>query len=90
MLGISYICIMKTIELQDSGLSLSELVREIEGTGEIVLVLRNGKAVARLEATPSVSEARRRKAFEELLESMRNPGSSAGCPPLTREQLHER
>jgi antitoxin (DNA-binding transcriptional repressor) of toxin-antitoxin stability system len=92
MLGISYICAMKTIELQDSGLSLSDLVREIEGTGEAVLVLRNGKAVARLEATRSVTEAERQKAFEELMESIRsNPGAPSDPDVvLTRDQLHER
>lgn len=57
-----------------------------------MLVLRDGKAVVRLMPTGSVTEAQRQKAFEELMESIRNNPGSPSDPNivLTRDQLHER
>jgi antitoxin (DNA-binding transcriptional repressor) of toxin-antitoxin stability system len=85
---------MKTLNLRDANQQFSKLVREIEATGEGVLVLRDGKpAICMLPA----EEKRRRptiarlRAIERLTESLKNPGQSApDAPHLTRDQLHER
>jgi prevent-host-death family protein len=85
---------MKTLNLRDANQQFSKLVREIEATGEGVLVLRDGKPAIRMlpaEDKPRRLSAERRKAMERLIESMKNPGRSApDAPHLTRDQLHER
>jgi prevent-host-death family protein len=88
---------MKTLNLRDANQQFSKLVREIEATGEGVLVLRDGKPAIRMVPAEDRSgrrrfSAERQKAIEELLESARNnPGrSDPSIPPLTRDQMHER
>jgi prevent-host-death family protein len=88
---------MKTLNLRDANQQFSKLVREIEATGETVLVLRDGKPAIRMtpaedQASRPRLSAERQKAIEELLESARNnPGrSDPALPPLTRDQMHER
>ncbi len=85
---------MKTLDLHDADQKFSNLVREIEETGEGVLVLRDGKPAIRMlpaEQNPRRSGGERQRAIEELIESMKNPGRSApDAPHLTRDQLHER
>jgi len=85
---------MKTLNLRDANQQFSKLVREIEATGEGVLVLRDGKPAIRMlpaEEKPRRFSADRQRAIEELLESMKHPGRSApDAPHLTRDELHER
>ena len=84
---------MKTLDLDDDDQKFSKLVREIEETGEGVLVLREGRpAIQMLPARqkPRLSSAERRKAIERLTQSLNNPGNSNGSPRLTRDQMHER
>ena len=85
---------MKTLNLRDANQQFSKIVREIEATGEGVLVLRDGKPAIRMlpaENKPRRLSAERQKAIEELIESMKSPGRSApDAPDLTRDQLHER
>jgi antitoxin (DNA-binding transcriptional repressor) of toxin-antitoxin stability system len=85
---------MKTMNLRDANQQFSKLVREIEATGEGVLVLRDGKPAIRMlpaEEKPRQPELRRQLAIKRLIESMNNPGRSADdAPHLTRDELHER
>ena len=86
---------MKTLNLRDANQQFSKLVREIEATGEGVLVLRDGKPAIRMmpvEEKPRRFSAERQKAIEDLLESARNnPGrSDPDLPPMTRDEMHER
>src|SRR5580698_2200989 len=93
VLQVCYIASMKTLDLRDADRQLSNLVREIEETGEGVLVLRDGKPAIRMlpaEQKPARSSAERQKAVERLTQSLKNPGNSNGSPRLTRDQMHER
>ena len=84
---------MKTLDLGDAEQQFSDLVREIEKTGEGVLVLRDGKPAIRMlpaEQNPRRSSAERQKVVERLNQSLKNPGNSNGSPRLTRDQMHER
>ena len=92
-----YIDGMKTMNLRDANQQFSKLVREIEATGEPVLVLRDGKPAIKLmpadhETGRPRFSAERQKAIEDLLTSARNnPGrSDPDIPPLTRDEMHER
>lgn len=88
---------MKTLNLRDANQQFSKLVREIEATGETVLVLRDGKPAIRM--TPAEDQtgrtrfsAERQKAIDDLLESARNNRSQSdpNLPPMTRDEMHER
>ena len=41
---------MKTMNLRDANQQFSKLVREVEGSGETIVVLRNGKPVVKITA----------------------------------------
>lgn len=97
VLHACYIGGMKTLNLRDANQQFSKLVREIEETGESVLVLRDGKPAIRMMPAEDQSgrrrfSAERQKAIDELIDSIRNhPGrSDPSIPPLTRDQMHER
>jgi len=87
---------MKQRNLREANQEFSRLVREIEQTGERVLVLRNGKPA--VEIIPSVEKraVRRRtpaqqRAVRAFLKSARTkPGNSSGQRRWTRDGLHER
>jgi prevent-host-death family protein len=86
---------MKTLNLRDANQQFSKLVREIEATGETVLVLRDGKPAIRMmpvEEKLRRFSVERLKAIESLLESARNnrSGSDPNLPPMTRDEMHER
>jgi len=44
---------MVTVNMHEAKSRLSELVKAVEERGEVVLLCRNGKAVAELKAVPS-------------------------------------
>jgi antitoxin (DNA-binding transcriptional repressor) of toxin-antitoxin stability system len=95
VLHTCYMKYMKTLNLRDANQQFSKLVREIEATGETVLVLRDGKPAIRMmpaEEKPRRFSAEQQKAIEELIDSMRNnPGrSEPDAPHLTRDEMHER
>jgi len=87
---------MKQINLREANQEFSRLVREIERTGERVLVLRNGKPA--VEIVPSAErravrsrtpeQERAIRAFLKLARS--KPGDSSGDRRWTRDELHER
>jgi prevent-host-death family protein len=71
-------CYMKTMNLRDANQQFSKLVREIEETGEPVLVLRNGKPAIRLSAaaTSTVTTERQGEAAQHLMD----PGQAFTYP----------
>lgn len=87
---------MKQISLREANQGFSRLVREIEETGEGVLVLRNGKPA--VEIVPSrakrplrVLTKEQEQAIAQFLKSARTkPGNSTGERRWTRDALHER
>ncbi len=85
---------MKEMNLRDANQQFSRLVREVEEKGETVLVLRKGKAVAKLAPVSAdmkrpLSQARE-KALNALLEDARNSTANSRGAKWTRDDLHER
>ncbi len=81
---------MKTMNLRDANQQFSKLVREIEETGEAVLVLRNGRPAIRLSAVASF----RRTAEEqyEAKQRLMDPSSAFRLPDdwkFNREESHD-
>ena len=87
---------MKQLNLREANQGFSRLVREIEATGERVLVLRNGKPAVEIvpsrakRAARKLTEAQKRAVRAFLGSARRRPGNSAGEPRWTRDKLHER
>jgi len=86
---------MKQVTLREANQQFSRLVREVEDTGEGVLVLRNGKPA--VEITPTARRMERRLSREQesalkafLKSAVARPGSSKGKRRWTRDELHER
>jgi antitoxin (DNA-binding transcriptional repressor) of toxin-antitoxin stability system len=87
---------MKQINLREANQAFSRLVREIEETGEGVLVLRNGKPSVEILPTRArraarVLTAEQQAAMAAFLKLARTkPGNSSGERRWTRDSLHER
>lgn len=59
---------MKQIAVTDPGADLETLVREVEATGEDIVLTRNGKPAARLKAeAPALTPEQRRDAILEMI-----------------------
>jgi len=87
---------MKQRNLREANQEFSRLVRQIERTGERVLVLRNGKPAVEIVPAGDKRPVRRRtqaqeRAIRAFLKSARTkPGASSGGRRWTRDELHER
>ena len=87
---------MKQINLRDANQEFSRLVREIEQTGERVLVLRNGKPAVEIVPAAERGAVRSRtpeqeRAIRAFLKLARaKPGDSSTDHRWTRDELHER
>ncbi len=87
---------MKQISLREANQGFSRLVREIEETGETVLVLRNGRPAVEIarsrekRASRKLSPGQERAIAAFLKAARAKPGSSAGERRWTRDSLHER
>ena len=87
---------MKQLNLRAANQEFSRLVREIEETGERVLVLRNGQPAVEIIPSAGKRAVRRRTPVQEravaaFLRSARTrPGNSSGRRRWTRDELHER
>ena len=87
---------MKQVSLREANQCFSRLVREIEETGETVLVLRNGKPAVEIAPTRAQRPVRQlsrdqESALADFLKSARTkPGRSKDGRRLTRDELHER
>ena len=87
---------MRQLNLREANQQFSRLVREIERTGERVLVLRNGKPAAEIVPSGETRALRRQtaqqqRAIRAFLKSARSrPGNSSGERRWTRDDLHER
>ena len=86
---------MKQITLREANQGFSRIVREVEETGEGVLVLRSGKPAVEIVPAGERPSVRRRspeqeRAIRAFLEQARTrPGDSGDCR-WTRDELHER
>jgi prevent-host-death family protein len=93
---LCYTTFMKQLTLREANQGFSRLVREIERTGERVLVLRNGKPAVEIVPAGERGSVRRRtpqqeRAIRAFLKSARTrPGDSSGERRWTRAELHER
>jgi len=91
-----YICRIKQLNLREANQRFSRLVREIEQTGERVVVLRNGKPAVEIVPSSEKRAVYRRtreqeRAIRAFLKLARTrPGDSSGEPRWTRGELHER
>jgi antitoxin (DNA-binding transcriptional repressor) of toxin-antitoxin stability system len=87
---------MKKLNLREANQGFSRLVREIERTGERVLVFRNGKPAVEIVPAGEKRDLHRRtpeqeRAIRAFLKLARaRPGDSAGERRWTRDELHER
>ena len=87
---------MKQVTLREANQQFSRLVREVEETGERVLVLRNGKPAVEIAPTRAKRALReltaeQQAAFAAFVNgATRHPGSSKGVRRWTRDELHER
>jgi prevent-host-death family protein len=87
---------MKQFNLREANQGFSRLVREVERTGERVLVLRNGKPAVEIVPSGERRNVRMRspeqqRAIRAFLKSARiTPGDSSGERRWTRDELHER
>ena len=87
---------MKQLSLREANQGFSRLVREIEQTGERVLVLRSGKPAVEIIPSGESRAARKRtpeqeRAVRAFLKLARTkPGDSSGEQRWTRDELHER
>lgn len=73
---------MRQVALHEVKDKLSELIRELEATGQEVVITRHGRAVARLApARRELSQAERQRAFDELAELQRTR-TDAGMGPF--------
>ena len=96
VLRLCYMKGMKQLNLREANQGFSRLVREIERTGERVLVLRNGKPAVEIVPSSEGRAVRRRtpaqeRAIRAFLKSARTrPGDSSGKRRWTRDELHER
>ena len=86
---------MKQVTLREANQQFSRLVREVQETGERVLVLRNGKPA--VEIAPTTERAQRvltceqAAAFDAFMKSAsKRPGNSKGVRRWSRDDLHER
>ena len=82
---------MKTMNLRDANQQFSRLVREIEETGESVLVLRNGKPAIRLSAVeehPKKLTREQVEAKKRLMDPARNLTLPNGWK-FNREEIYE-
>ena len=86
---------MKQVNLRDANQGFSRLVREVERTGEGVMVLRNGKPAVEILPSSATRPARtlspgQQRAIGDFLKAAKTrPGKSSG-KRWTRDSLHER
>jgi prevent-host-death family protein len=86
---------MKQVTLREANQQFSRLVREVEQTGEGVLVLRNGKPAVEIAPTAKRVMRKLTREQEAALESFldaaaKRPGNSKGVRRWSRDALHER
>jgi prevent-host-death family protein len=82
---------MKTINLRDANQQFSKLVREIEETGEPVLILRNGKPAARLSSVEEQTKKLTREQ-EEAKKRLMDPAYNLTLPydwKFNREDIYD-
>ena len=82
---------MKTMNLRDANQQFSKLAREVEETGETILVLRNGKPALKLSPVEEVAP-RLSKAQQEAKKRLMDPSSRFKTPDdwkFSREEIYD-
>lgn len=73
---------MKQVALHEAKDKLSELIREVEATGQEIVIMRHGRPVARLaRARREITPEEREAAFKRLTE-LRDARTDAGLAPF--------
>lgn len=62
---------MRTVGVLEAKTTLSSLLDDVEQTGEVIVITRHGRAVARLTPDPGTVGARRRLSGAELSDRLR-------------------
>ena len=62
---------MRTVGVLEAKTNLSALLDDVEATGEVIVITRHGKAIARLSPETEFSAPRRRLSGHELAERAR-------------------
>jgi prevent-host-death family protein len=86
---------MRQMTLREANQQFSQLVRNVQETGESVLVLRNGEPAVEIHPPSSRSAKRtlspqREKAMKRLLETARHSTSKSDAKRWTRDELYAR
>jgi prevent-host-death family protein len=86
---------MRQMTMREANQQFSQVVREVQETGESVQVLRNGEPAAEIRPASSQSVKRRlsperKKALKRLLEAAHHSSFKSDGKGWTREELYER
>ena len=82
---------MKTVSLRDANKDFSKLIQEIERKGEVFVITRHGKPVARLgpEIASKRADPEWASAFAEM-ERLLDKGLDLGGLSVDRDDLYDR
>ena len=82
---------MKTVSLRDANKDFSKLIQEIERKGEVFVITRHGKPVARLgpETASKRADPEWASAFAEM-ERLLDKGLDLGGLSVDRDDLYDR
>jgi prevent-host-death family protein len=86
---------MRQMTMREANQQFSQLVREVQETGESVQVLRNGQPAAEIHPASSRSVKRqlspeRQKALKRLLDTARHSTAKSDGKAWKREELYRR
>ncbi|MBN9534762.1 MAG: type II toxin-antitoxin system Phd/YefM family antitoxin [Alphaproteobacteria bacterium] len=86
---------MRQMTMREANQQFSQLVRQVQVTGESVQVLRNGVPAAEIHPVSTRTgkcalPPDREKALKQLLESARRSTAKSDGKGFTREELHAR
>jgi len=86
---------MRQMTMREANQQFSQVVREVQETGESVQVLRNGEPAAEIHPASSQNVKRRlsparEKALKRLLETARRSAFKSDGKGWKREELYER
>lgn len=86
---------MRQMTMREANQQFSQVVRDVQETGESVLVLRNGEPAAEIHPVSSRSAKRRLspeqgKALNRILETARHSTAKSDGKGWAREELYER
>jgi antitoxin (DNA-binding transcriptional repressor) of toxin-antitoxin stability system len=86
---------MRKINLREANQRFSQLVREVQETGEPVSVYRHGELAVEIHPPAQSSNVRvltaeQQKALDSMFETARRHARASKGRKLTRDEMHER